>query len=313
MSFCLLYVKLSRKYKKGERHLKSYWKHLFLDNGDLSLIEAGLQKYTADQINNYKVKHDIVFHIVLQGKGYHSVHDKQYELKAGDSFILKKNQHVYYYPDTEDPWTICWIGIGGKNLDTYLSHSIIPMEDVLSFKEDSPAFEEMKQFIYYLSDSNPNDDLEKMKIFSMLYHFIYSLIKEFPLTHHQDIYSLSEPRLAEKIYGYIYENFHQAINVSDIAEEFNISRNYLFKLCRDHYGQSPKQIIQELRMNQASQLLRGTTSQVREIASIIGYKDAFSFSKMFKEYYGYSPSQFRKLNEEDIDRALFIREEFNEK
>ena len=63
-------------------------------------------------------------------------------------------------------------------------------------------------------------------------------------------------------------------------------------------------------MNQASQLLRGSNSQVKEIASTVGYRDAFSFSKMFKEYYGYSPTQFRNLTEEEIDKALFIREEF---
>lgn len=290
--------------------LNSYWKHLFLDNGDLSLIESGLQKYETNQINNYKVKHDIVFHIVLQGKGHHTVNDKNYELTTGDCFILKKNQHVYYYPNKDDPWTICWIGIGGAHLDTYLSNSMIPNVDVLTFKENSLAFEEMKQFIYFLSESDPNDLQDNLKTFSMLYHLLYSLNEEFPLTNHQNTNALSEPRLAEKIYSYIYKYFHSAFTVGDIAEEFNISRNYVFKLCKEHYGQSPKQIIQELRMNQASQLLRGSNSQVKEIASTVGYRDAFSFSKMFKEYYGYSPTQFRNLTEEEIDKALFIREEF---
>lgn len=98
--------------------------------------------------------------------------------------------------------------------------------------------------------------------------------------------------------------------VNDVAEHFDISRNYLFTLCKEYFGQPPKQMIQELRMNQASQSLRGTQKQIKEIANIVGYKDAFSFSKMFKEYYHYSPSEFRKLSEKEIDEALFIRDKF---
>ena len=291
--------------------MKSFWKHFFLDNGDISLIEAGLQKFVPKQINNYKVKHDMVFHIVLQGKGYYTVNDNHYELNAGESFILKKNQRVYYLPDDNNPWTICWIGMGGSNLNTYLSHSIIPSKDVLTFEDDSMVLEEMKQFIYFLSQSDSNDSQDALHIFSNLYRFIYLLNEEFPLKNNQNNgYALTEPRLEEKIYEYIYAHFFNDLTINDITKEFNISRNYVFKLCKEHYGQSPKQIIQELRMNQASQLLRGSNSQVKEIAALVGYKDPFSFSKMFKDYYGHSPSQFRKLSEEEIDKALFIREEF---
>ena len=71
----------------------------------------------------------------------------------------------------------------------------------------------------------------------------------------------------------------------------------------------PKSMIQELRMNQAAQLLRGSKMQIKEIANMVGYKDAFSFSKMFTQYHQFSPSEFRKLSEADYAVLLAMMDE----
>lgn len=291
--------------------MKSFWKHHFLDNGDISLIESGLQKFVPNQINNYKVKHDIVFHIVLNGKGIYSVNNEVYHLKARDAFILKKNQRVFYIPDDDEPWTICWIGLGGPNLNTYIKDTLISTQDTLSFDSDSQVYFYLQSFIEFLEKVMPDDTLDYLQIFNQLYELLYIINKELPINRTlNDSYSLMEPSLAEKIYEYIYENFLKEITVNGVAEHFDISRNYLFKLCKEYFGQSPKQMILELRMNQASQLLRGSKKHVNEIANIVGYKDPFTFSKMFKEYYHLSPSKFRQLSEKEIDEALFIRDKF---
>lgn len=274
-------------------------------------MEAGLQKFVPNQINNYKVKHDIVFHIILEGKGIYSVNNEVYQLKSRDRFILKKNQRVFYIPDESDPWTICWIGLGGENLTTYLKDTLIIAKDTLNFADDSQVYDKMKNYVAFLEKSMPDDTLDYLQIFNHLYELLFLINKELPIHHSlNNSYSLMEPSLAEKIYEYIYEHFLKDITVSGIAEHFDISRNYLFKLCKEYFGQSPKQMILELRMNQASQLLRGSKMHVKEIANMIGYKDPFTFSKMFKEYYHYSPTKFRQLSEDEIDEALFIRDKF---
>lgn len=294
--------------------MRSYWKHFFLDNSDITLIEAGYQKYVPHQINHYRVKHEYVLHLVIDGKGTYKVNNKTYNLKANDGFILHRNNLVYYSPDEDDPWTICWIGMGGKNIQKHIEKTLIPSSNMITFKEDSLAKEYILNLVRFLMNNNPNYHSEYLLIFSQLYQILYDLNVEFPLPlEMNDSYSLMEPQLAEKIYDYIYETFLSNNSVNYIAKHFDISRNYLFKLCKEFYGQSPKQIIQELRMNQASQLLRGSQMPINEIAQFIGYKDPFVFSKMFKQYYNYSPSKFRRLDDADIDKALFIRQKFIER
>lgn len=287
-------------------NMKSFWKHLAIDNGELTLIEAGLQKFVPHQLNNYRVRHEAVLHLVIAGSGTYKVNQQTYELKARDGFILKKNHQVFYTPNPDEPWTLAWIGLGGKKLQLFLNNTTLFTQDTYTFQEDSLAWQEMTDLIDWLSYSDLSNQRDYLLAFSRLYQMLLTLNLEFSDYQTQEnSYMIPEANLAEKVYDYIYENFLNNLTITHIAEHFDISRNYLFKICKEYYGQSPKNMIQELRMNQAVQLLRGSPMQVKEIASLVGYKDAFSFSKMFSKYHDYSPTEFRRLSDETYDEVLF--------
>lgn len=186
--------------------MKSFWKHLFLDNGDLTLIEAGLQKYVPLQMNNYKVRHDFVLHMIVEGAGVYTVNNQTYELTAQDGFILKKNQQVFYTTHLDQPWTIAWIGLGGKNLHQYLQQTTLVSQDVYSFAKNSSARDELFSFITLLANIDPANQLDYLHAFSRLYQLLLSLNHEFPIQqHHNNSYSIPEANLAEEVYEFIYE------------------------------------------------------------------------------------------------------------
>jgi two-component system response regulator YesN len=49
-----------------------------------------------------------------------------------------------------------------------------------------------------------------------------------------------------------------------------------------------------VRIKQAKHLLSTTSLTVREVAFAVGYDDPNYFSRLFKEYTGYSPSAWRQ-------------------
>ena len=58
-------------------------------------------------------------------------------------------------------------------------------------------------------------------------------------------------------------------------------------------GTSYKDIISDLRKRQAIEFLSGNNLSIDEIAYRLGYRDASNFSKAFRNWTGYSPSQYR--------------------
>ena len=61
-------------------------------------------------------------------------------------------------------------------------------------------------------------------------------------------------------------------------------------------GQSPQQYLLAFRMEKARSLLADASTSVKEVARLVGYRDAFSFSKAFHRFTGKSPSEYRSIS-----------------
>ena len=86
---------------------------------------------------------------------------------------------------------------------------------------------------------------------------------------------------------------HNNINLSEIASEAGMSersfRSTVHRVC----GMSPKEYITKIEMETAMDLLRTTHKSVSEISSQLNYDNPFYFSRVFKKYFGISPTQVR--------------------
>jgi AraC-like DNA-binding protein len=98
--------------------------------------------------------------------------------------------------------------------------------------------------------------------------------------------------------GYISQNYDKNIRIHELASRLGVSRSYLSSCFRKSVGCSPQTFILNLRMERAGSLLRTTTLPVNIISAAVGYQDQLAFSKIFKQFYGVSPRDFRKSGQE---------------
>ncbi len=101
--------------------------------------------------------------------------------------------------------------------------------------------------------------------------------------------------LAERASAYLRMHFsNRKLTVEDLAARYQITRQYLRAVFSKHYGTSPSQYLQTLRIEYAKELLLTTMLPVEKVASQCGFCDIFTFSKAFKTKQGETPSAFRK-------------------
>lgn len=62
------------------------------------------------------------------------------------------------------------------------------------------------------------------------------------------------------------------------------------------YGVSPYKYLKNMRMEAALDLLLDTENKITVISENLGYKNSGHFAKLFKEYYGISPKEYRNKN-----------------
>ncbi|GIV30932.1 MAG: hypothetical protein KatS3mg029_0283 [Saprospiraceae bacterium] len=84
-----------------------------------------------------------------------------------------------------------------------------------------------------------------------------------------------------------------ALSVPELAAHFAMSESTLRRRLQQLTGLSTKQYLQEVRLNRARQLFEMRTHKtVSEVAKEVGYTQLRSFSRIFKERFGKTPSSY---------------------
>jgi len=91
---------------------------------------------------------------------------------------------------------------------------------------------------------------------------------------------------------YVQKHFSSdTLSVSSLAYTFAMSESTLLRQLKRLTGLSPLQYIQEVRLNEARRLLENRSyNTIAQVASKVGYDDARSFTRSFKQRYGKLPS-----------------------
>ena len=92
---------------------------------------------------------------------------------------------------------------------------------------------------------------------------------------------------------YIRQNY-STVTLPMLSDMFHYSESYLSKLILKNTGKHFGEIVRELKMEQAKQLLLESGLTIEEIAERVGYESANQFSRAFKQYAGMTPLRFRK-------------------
>lgn len=87
---------------------------------------------------------------------------------------------------------------------------------------------------------------------------------------------------------------NEQFGVSELADEMNMSRSNLLRKVKKEYNLSVSQLISQVRLMRAMELLRTTSQNVSEVSHQVGFNSSSYFIKCFREYYGYPPGEVGK-------------------
>ncbi len=98
----------------------------------------------------------------------------------------------------------------------------------------------------------------------------------------------------ERVRRYLDENPEARPNIPELAAMAELSERYFARRFAESVGQSPKKYAIATRIRHARYLLEDSGLNVQECAACLGYPDAFTFSRQFRQIIGRPPSQFTR-------------------
>lgn len=130
-------------------------------------------------------------------------------------------------------------------------------------------------------------ELLKSQITSAILEVLCHAQLKAPLNHQEQI--------VEFVRRYINEHYAGELDLQFLAHLSGYSPFFFHRIFRAHVGETPKEYISRVRLDNAKELLqKGYT--VSAVAEAVGISSPFSFSRFFKEKTGYSPTDWHSKN-----------------
>ncbi|MNR40418.1 Arabinose operon regulatory protein [compost metagenome] len=116
---------------------------------------------------------------------------------------------------------------------------------------------------------------------------------------HQLVLGLSRKkplhRTIQQMTRMIEEQLTDNLSLAHYADKLFVNASYLSSLFKQEMGINFVDYVHQKRIERAKPLLKEQSLKIQEVAHAIGYTDEAHFSKTFKKWTGYSPSQYVKL------------------
>lgn len=243
--------------------------------------------------------HDhIELHFVLSGSGKYTIRDTKYNVAAGDLLLLNPGEMHAHICSAENPLFLFSVGfedicLKGRNENEFYFPNEQPV-----FHTSSDLKEKLTDLCYnMLNEESAPLPGRYFMMRSYLTQMLILIIRNNAGTASSvikcDFTSSQKSYVVKTILEYMQKHYQQKVSLDQIAGNMYISSVYISKVFKEETGNSPINHLIQIRLEKATELMSAEPSlTIKEIAKSVGYDDAYYFSRLFKKYYGVSPSQF---------------------
>ncbi len=112
--------------------------------------------------------------------------------------------------------------------------------------------------------------------------------------HVESNWRFSEKVVIKKAKDYINGNYFKDIGLEEVADSVYLSSIYFSRLFKKQTHENFVAYLLKVRMNKAIELLDDPRLKFYEISGRVGYKNTKYFYKLFKEYTGFTPAEYRE-------------------
>ena len=231
---------------------------------------------------------DYIIYYMWKGSGELTYEKKQYSLFPGDFFVCRPGDSRSFVPNPSEQTEFYWFSFSGAAAAEILSGVKFTSKEKYFIGHSNEITALFDRIIGEWKKGEPNSFL----IASALLIAALGLMSRLAIHIQPDDPLKSQEKIAPAISA-INSDCTSPLGVDDYAKMCNLSTSYFTHLFTKSTGFSPLEYKQRQRISIAKNLLSTTNLSVKEISTIIGFKDPLYFGRCFKRTTGQSPSDYR--------------------
>lgn len=263
---------------------------LTLDGG--SIIDQCI--VTAGERGTFFLEQHLLY-VVLGGSVRLTCGRQSWTVGKNQMILLRRAQSVSYEKQGSEETGIFesqLFAINDELLKDFLTSQqvVIPAMTEEYGAQVSPMSERLVAYCWSLSPyfndpSQVNPGLLRLKVMELLYNVMDCSKNIF-----RQMLQLRQP-VKTDIHRVVEENYTSPISLDELAYLSGRSLSSFKREFQDIYGEPPARWIREKRLSKAHEMLRSSNLSVADVAYSLGFENPTHFSRIFKQQYGYAPSQ----------------------
>lgn len=209
------------------------------------------------------------------------------ECLSDKHFIIWEPGVPRNYGNSDSPWEHSWLVVEGNALKHAIKMHEIPLNTPIHANAED-VFDNYLTLLYNeLTSHMRQDEYPLEHILDLLFYELSRLIK----TEGHTI-----PDNIQNAVKFMWQNIDQPLSVEQIAREASLSVSRFIPIFKKCYGEPPMHYLYRKRMDLAAQLLIYQSYSCKQIAERTGFRDQLNFSRRFRQFWGYSPRDYRNRN-----------------
>ena len=263
----------------------------------LNYLEADVLTASITQCTNRWREYDYTpsyskIYYIIKGEGRIVIEGKEYFPKPGQICIMPANVRQSYEVINENAYYKYWAHFtcksGGRSI-----FEIIDVPYIIDIASDATHTRLKKIFDDMICHYENKTFISNLMLESLIRELLAIYLQEAGIENVSIINTKNSDRQST-ILKYIEDNIDKKISVEDIAGEVYLHPNYFIRYFKKSFGMSPARYINKRKMELSCRMLGESEMSVSEVAEELGYGDIYHFSKIFKNYTGFSPRYYKK-------------------
>lgn len=233
-----------------------------------------------------------VFIYCIEGAGWFRCGEQEYKVSANQYFILPAGQPHAYGSDDSNPWTIYWIHFKGKLASYFAGQAFRPIDIKPSVQSRISNRNELFEEIFRTLEMGYSH--ENLLYASSAFHYYLGSLR-YLQQYREAVRNESDKNdIVTAAIHFMKENLEKKLTLADLAAHIGYSPSHFSVLFSKRTGYAPLTYFNQLKIQQACQLLDFTDMKVNQICFKIGIEDTYYFSRLFSKVMGMSPREYKK-------------------
>jgi DNA-binding response OmpR family regulator/two-component sensor histidine kinase len=136
--------------------------------------------------------------------------------------------------------------------------------------------------------------LQEMFMSNLADYHLESSAKPFNISPSVPAIEPYDDKLMKKVMEVMEQNIDNAdLTVEELVSGIGIGRSVFFKKLKSLTGLAPIEFIREVRVKRAAQLIESSDYTISQVTYMVGCNDPHYFSRIFKQRFGLTPSEYR--------------------